>query len=463
MPAATLNPALRDFWTTPARNRVLHGGRMSSKSWDAAGFAVFLAANYRVRFLCTRQFQNKISESVYTLLKIQIERFGLRDEFNILNNSITHKKTGSEFLFYGLWRHIDEIKSLEGIDVLWIEEAHNLTENQWKVLEPTIRKKGSQVWIIFNPNFTTDFVYERFVINPPPDTIVRQINYPENPFLNETALKLIAAAKAEDIDDFNHVYLGQPNDDDDLSVIKRSWVLASIDAHKIITPTDGDWFGGKTLGFDVADEGRDLNATTGMDGSVCVNLDEWKGGEDESMKSTHRALTTARLMNASHLGYDSIGIGANTGSNINVLQKVIPRRERLTHFKFNAGGKVNKPEQKYKRTNICNQDYFSNLKAQASWDVGDRFLNTYVAVTQGKSFPAEEMISISSECDSKLLDKLTRELSTPNRHFDKAGKVKVESKEDLQKREIDSPNLNDSFIIANSRALVGRRMLRESN
>ena len=73
----TLNPALRDFWRAPARNRILYGGRDSSKSWDAAGFAIYLAQEPRLklRILCTRQFQNKIEESVYTLLKIQIARF----------------------------------------------------------------------------------------------------------------------------------------------------------------------------------------------------------------------------------------------------------------------------------------------------------------------------------------------------------------------------------------------------
>lgn len=167
---ATLNPALKDFWAQPARNRVLYGGRSSSKSWDAAGFAVFLAANYCVRFLCARQFQNRIAESVHTLLKLQIARFGLSDEFHVTQTAIRHRHTGSEFLFYGLWRHIDEIKSLEAIDICWIEEAHNLTAEQWEVLEPTLRGEGSQFWIIFNPRLASDFVYRRFVTQtPPPD------------------------------------------------------------------------------------------------------------------------------------------------------------------------------------------------------------------------------------------------------------------------------------------------------
>ncbi|HCN2070364.1 TPA: phage terminase large subunit, partial [Escherichia coli] len=111
----TLNPALRSFWTTRARNKVLYGGRSSSKSWDAAGIAIFLSNKYTLRFCCARQIQNKIEESVYTLLKIQIDRFGLRHRFRILNNKIINRVTGSEFVFYGLWRNIEEIKSLEGI------------------------------------------------------------------------------------------------------------------------------------------------------------------------------------------------------------------------------------------------------------------------------------------------------------------------------------------------------------
>lgn len=446
MTKPSLNPCLRDFWRKPARVRVLHGGRASSKSWDAAGFAVFLAHRYKVRFLCTRQFQNKISESVYTLIKHQIERFGLRDQFDITNNSIVHKHTGSEFLFYGLWRNIDEIKSLEGVDVCWIEEAHNLTEEQWKILSPTIRKEGSQFWIVFNPRLSTDFVYRRFVKNPPPKTVVRQINYLENPFISQTMLDDIEAAKNEDYEEYQHVYLGMPREDDDSVVIKRSWIMAAIDAHMKVQPLSGSWTGGLTLGYDVADSGEDKNAATGMDGSVCVLLDEWKGGENELRESAARVLAAAKKMGDAKIGYDSIGVGAGTGSTLNSM-------EYTNHFKFNAGAAVSKPERNYAETKIKNKDFFANLKAQAWWLVADRFRNTFLAVTKGQQFPADEMISISSECDAKLLDKLMDELATPKRDYDNAGKVKVESKKDLAKRDIPSPNIADSFIIANSSGL----------
>ena len=446
----TLNKALKEFWLSPSRNKVLYGGRASSKSWDASGFATFLSDNYRLRFLCVRQFQNKIEESVYTLLKIQIERFGLSKKFRILDNKIINLRTGSEFLFYGLWRSIDEIKSLEGIDVLYIEEGHNLTEEQWKILEPTIRKAGSQVWILFNPRLVTDFVYKRFVLNPPQNTVSRKINYDENPFLSETMLQVIEATKAEDYEEFQHVYLGVPREDDDSVLIKRSWISACIDAHLKINPASGNWLGGITVGYDVADDGADKNATTVMNGSVCVALDEWKAGEDKLQQSAARVRNTALKYEANRIGYDTIGVGAGTGSTLNAMGYE-------DHFKFNAGGSVAHPERKRDKETVKNKDFFSNLKAQSWWDVADRFLNTYQAVTKGDTFDADKMISISSECDSKLLDKLIDELSTPKRDFDNAGKVKVESKKDLAKREVPSPNIADSFVIANSYGLCASK------
>lgn len=453
---ATLNPVLKDFWKTKARNRILHGGRSSSKSWDAAGHAVFLAQYCKIRVLCCRQFQNKISESVYTLIKIQIERFGLQDQFDITDKVIRHRVTGSEFLFYGLWRHIDEIKSLESIDICWIEEAHNLTKVQWEILEPTVRKEGSQFWIIFNPKFATDFVYKRFVVNPPPDTIVRQINYLDNPFLSSTIMKVINAAKEEDYDDYQHIYLGVPRDSDDGVVIKRSWIQSALDAHLTVEPLSGTWRGGKTVGYDVADSGDDKNATTSIDGSVCVHLDEWSGGEDELFESAKRVRGTAMTVGAQMIGYDSIGVGAGTGAHLNNMSP--PWRK---HYKFNAGGKVVSPKKPYRDTKILNEDFFANLKAQAWWLLADRFRNVHLAVTKGRQFKADDMISLSSTCDSKLLDKLMDELATPMRDFDNAGKVKVESKKDLAKREVDSPNIADSFIVATSRGMLARRSIKE--
>lgn len=461
----TLNPALKEFWTTPARNRVLYGGRSSSKSWDAAGFAIFLASNFRVRFLCTRQFQNKIEESVYTLLKIQIHRFGLADEFTILNNKIVHNTTGSEFIFYGLWRHIDEIKSLEGIDICWIEEAHNLTKEQWDILEPTVRKEGSQFWIIFNPRLVTDFVYRKFVLDVANDNVVgqvkgvagrtikRKINYTENPFLSRTILDVIEAKKAEDPDDFAHIYLGEPQEDDDSVIIKRSWVLAAINAkQKLIESgryTEEQFSGRRRIGFDVADSGDDKCATVEAHGIEALRVDEWKAREDELLKSATRTHSQAREGGA-EIVYDCIGVGAFAGAHFEALNA--EHGSSIQHTKFNAGAGVLDPDERVDPQNPnspTNQDYYLNLKAQTWWEVASRFRKTFNAVRNGVFIPADELISISSECDH--LDALIDELCTPRRDFDNAGRVKVESKKDLAKREIKSPNKADAFVMAFAR------------
>ena len=437
----SLNPALRDFWMAPARNRVLYGGRSSSKSWDAAGFAIFLSQACKIKVLCTRQFQNKIEDSVYTLLKIQIERFGLKDRFKIIDNKITCLTTGSEFVFYGLWRQIDEVKSMESIDIHWSEEAHLLTEAQWEVLDPTLRKDGSQHWIIFNPKMATDFVYKRFVRNPPADTIVKKINYDENPFLSGTILRVIEAAKNEDFEKYQHTYLGEPKENDDSVIIKRSWILAAIDAHRIL---NWDVSGRKRLGFDVADSGADKCATVFAHGSLVSWADQWKAGEDELLKSCTRVWHSARERHAS-VTYDSIGVGATAGAKFGELNQDKPAGDRVTYSKFNAGGAIWKPEAVYSQ-GTKNKDMFSNIKAQAWWLLADRFRNTFNAVCNGEQFNDDEMISLSSTLP--FLDQLIDELSTPKKDFDPNGRVKVESKKDLMNRDVPSPNLADALVMA---------------
>ena len=414
---------------------------MSSKSWDTAGFAAWAGQEASIKVLCVRQFQNKISESVYTLIKEQIKRFEFGG-YDIQANKIKHSVTGSEFVFYGIARNIDEIKSFEGADVLWIEEAHNLTKSQWEILEPTIRKAGSQVWITFNPKYMNDFVYQRFVLNPPPNTIIRKINYDENPFLSDTALGVVNAAKNEDEDDYQHIYLGVPLTDDDDAVIKRSWIESCIDAHLLL---DIDMSGACTVGYDVADSGADKNSTTRMDGSICVSSTEWKAGEDELRESALRAMNEA-MQFGGFLGYDSIGVGAHTGSTL--------KDEGYTQYgKFNAGGAVQNPEKLY-APKITNKEKFENLKAQAWQDVADRMRNTYNAINKGMVFEASDLISIASDIDG--IEQLKGELATPRKRYSKRGLDMIETKDELKKRDIASPNRADSFIIAACPHLIKR-------
>lgn len=443
----TLNPVLTEFWRTPARNRVLYGGRASSKSWDAAGFAIFLANQYKLRFLCTRQIQNKIEESVYTLLKTQIYRFGLQNNFEILKNKIINKVTKSEFVFYGLWRHVEEIKSLEGIDVCWIEEAHALTRQQWEILEPTIRKEHSQFWIIFNPQVVTDFVYKFFVLNTPRNTIVRKINYTENPFLSQTILNVINEMRETDHETYEHIYQGEPKTDDNDSFIKRSWINAAIDAHKKL---GFDAEGIKTVGYDVADDGEDKNATAYRHGSILLSVKEWSAGEDEILKSCKKAYQVAKET-GSEIIYDCIGVGASAGAKFKEINT--ENKGKIKYSKFNAGGAVAHPEKLYKdastATEVKNKDHFMNVKAQAWQSLADRFKNTYNAIQNGAEFDPSNMIGLSSEHLTKeQIEKVKDELSAPHKQYDNNQKIKVESKKDMKKRGIPSPNIADAIVMS---------------
>jgi len=432
-----LNRNLRGFLESKEhRYYVLYGGRASGKTYHTAGFCVFLACEYRIKFLCVRQIQSRISDSVKSTIEDCIEIAGLLGEFNIRENYIEHKVTGSTFTFLGISRNLREIKGMSGIEILWIEEAESLTKEQWDVIKPTIRAEGSKIIMVFNPYLRTDYIYQNFVINPPPHTTIRHINYDENPYLSKTMQEVIELAK--DDEDFNHIYLGEPLEDDEQAVIRRSHVMAAIDGHiKLgINPS-----GMKRIGFDVADSGEDYCATVSVKGSLAYSSDLWKAKEDELLKSCTRVWADARQTD-SLIIYDAIGVGAASGAKFNELNENYINKVR--HAKFFAGGQPNRPDSYYGQTGISNRDFFSNIKAQAWWNVGDRFRNTYNAITQGQVFKEDEMIFIDSTMPN--LSKLIDELCTPKRDFDLNGRVKVESKKDLAKREIASPNLGDSFV-----------------
>lgn len=442
-----LNPALKSFWQTRKPYKLLKGGRFSSKTQDAGGVAAFLARNYSLKFLCIRQFQARIKDSVYTVVKQKIEEAGWKDEFDIGVSSIVHKETGSEFLFYGMARNIEEIKGTEGVDICWIEEGEGLTEDQWSIIDPTIRKAGAEIWVLWNPRYETDFVQSKLPRLLGDDCIIRHINYDENPFLSDTARKKAERLKQNDREAYDHIYLGIPLSSDDAAVIKRQWVMSAIGAHDELGVKVT---GSKRLGFDVADDGGDKNAMVYAQGPLASWSDLWKGGEDELLKSCTRVWNKARQLN-SDVTYDSIGVGASVGAKINELNADKDVKTKVKHAKFNAGGGVWRPEAFYDDTRVKNKDMFANLKAQAWWIVADRFRNTFNAIRNGQEFPDDELIFIDPNMPN--LELLVEELCTPRRDFDGNGRVKVESKKDLAKPSREggskpSPNLADAFIMA---------------
>ena len=194
----------------PRRYKVMHGGRGGGKSWAVARALLLMAADQPLRVLCAREIQKSMKESVHRLLKDQIEALGLQAEFEVLETEI-RGYNGSVFLFTGLQSHtVDSIKSYEGVDRVWVEEAHGVSKKSWDTLIPTIRKEGSEIWLTLNPDMDTDETWVRFCGTPSPDTWVCEINWRDNPWFPRVLDEERKKAKRSMLaDDYAHIWEGK--------------------------------------------------------------------------------------------------------------------------------------------------------------------------------------------------------------------------------------------------------------
>lgn len=201
-------PEKLQFLFTPSRYKVLYGGRGGAKSWGVARALLVAGTSQPLRVLCAREYQNSITESVHHLLKTQIDELGLQSYYEVQNASITGRN-GTEFFFAGLKNNISRIKSFEGVDRVWIEEAQSVSKTSWDTLIPTIRKDGSEIWATFNPELDTDETYKRFVIDPPNGSIVVKLGWQDNPWFPEVLRLEKDELKVKDPDAYQNVWEGE--------------------------------------------------------------------------------------------------------------------------------------------------------------------------------------------------------------------------------------------------------------
>lgn len=191
----------------PGRYKVLHGGRGGAKSWGVARALLVLGTMSPLRILCAREIQKSITDSVHRLLSDQVAMMGLEGFYEVQQTTIKGIN-GTQFLFAGLKHNINNIKSLEGADRVWVEEAQAVSKASWEKLIPTVRKPGSQIIVSFNPELETDETFVRFVKNRAPDSEVVEINWQDNPwFPAELELERLHL-KATDPDAYLNIYDG---------------------------------------------------------------------------------------------------------------------------------------------------------------------------------------------------------------------------------------------------------------
>lgn len=225
------------------RYKVSYGGRGSSKSWTAGRCLIVRAMLSKIRILCTRQLQTSIKDSVHKLLCDTIYTLHLEEFFDITRDTIKCHN-GSEFIFKGLQNQTNEIKSIEGIDICWVEEAQSVSEDSWAILIPTIRKENSEIWVTFNPDREEDATYQRFVVNPPPDSIVQLVNYYDNPWFPDVLRKEMEYDKEVNYAKYEHVWLGKTVLNTDAQVYHDKFELKEFE-----TPENTIFYYGADWGF----------------------------------------------------------------------------------------------------------------------------------------------------------------------------------------------------------------------
>ncbi len=228
----------------PARHRVARGGRGGAKSWTFGRKLLMRGAERVERILCTREFQRSIRDSVKRLLDDEIERLGLGHFYQSTDKEI-RGINGTLFVFAGLHRNEQGIKSLEGITVAWVEEAQAVSQSSINALIPTIRVEGSEIWWSYNPRLPTDPVDKMFygAGGPPPGTILIPVNFEDNPWFPQTLRSEAEYDQRRDPDKYAHIWRGAYLQNSEAKVF-RNWRIAPFE-----TPAEAVLRHGADWGF----------------------------------------------------------------------------------------------------------------------------------------------------------------------------------------------------------------------
>lgn len=209
-------PAVLRKLFEPYRYKILYGGRGASKSWGIARALLVMGTQKQMRILCAREVMKTIDQSVYQLLLDQIDLLGYGEDgcqfYSHVKNEI-RGINGTIITFTGLRAMTAaNIKSHEGVDICWVEEGQAVSHTSWKVLIPTIRKLGSEIWTSFNPDLDTDDTYVRFVVNTPPNSWLCYMIWSDNPWFTESTMPAERehSLATESAEDYSHTWEGKP-------------------------------------------------------------------------------------------------------------------------------------------------------------------------------------------------------------------------------------------------------------
>ena len=227
---AELPKVFEELLTSKARYKLYYGGRAGGKSYSFADALIVKATSKKLLIACVREVQNSIKDSVYKLLFDRIHFYGLEKVYRFYEDRIVNLQNKSKFIFKGIMEHnAQNIKSLEGVDICWVEEAQKISLKAWEILNPTIRKNGAEIWLSLNREEENDPVWKAVTEHPDDDVIIRKVNYYDNPYCPESMKKLALKTKRENYEEYLHIWEGEPRADEGEHLIGRSDVYKALE------------------------------------------------------------------------------------------------------------------------------------------------------------------------------------------------------------------------------------------
>jgi phage terminase large subunit len=392
---------------------IIKGGRGGAKSQSVGRFVLYLCEKYNLRAVCGRETQNSINESVYSLLADLIRENQLN--FETQASKISSRATSSTLNFRGFREQgAFNIQGMEGIDLVWIDEAQALTKQTLDVLIPTIRKENAKVIFSMNQHVFNDPVIA--MLGKRDDCLVIHINYDENPFCPTALKKEAEECRKLSESDYRHIWLGEPLDQSDDALFS----LADFEYGKQQAHALRPGYGIRVAGFDIARMGDDKSACVILQQMGALHweevfCDEWS--KQDLNFTTGRILTICNEQGVDMAAIDIDGLGAGPFDTLN-------KGRNLDYFVGFRNPSIGYHDNK----DFCNPRTINAYKMKDAIVKGHRCIRT-----------------------QKVID----ELLTLKYTFDHNQRRLLVSKEIMKsKYKLKSPNLGDATIMAES--LIGQ-------
>lgn len=405
LPQVEIQEAFLPLLTVHKRYKLYHGGRGGGKSYAFADAILLLARTKKLRIACIREVQNSIKDSVYQLLRDRCDLHGF-DDYVFYEDRVVNSFTGSTIIFKGMNNNnAANIKSLEGVNITWIEEAQVLSEKSWNILDPTIRAEGSEIWLSMNREEEYDPVWKAIAVNPTNDALIVKVNYYDNRFCPDTLKQQAERMKQTDFLRYLHVWEGEPVQEGDYKLINLVDVRKALD-----TTLDNNACEDMPLiiGVDVARFGDDKTAIARRKGRKIFDVNTYS-----NMSVTQVANLVKNIIHEEHPAIVNIDVGGLGAGVYDIL--VEDGYQEIARA-------VNFGEQAQEMERYCNRraEMWARLR---DW------------------LTAELPVSIVN-CKG-----LTEDLTTPMKSYDKLGRLLLEKKADIKKRIGRSTDVGDAVAL----------------